>query len=83
MSVTYPLPAAEWRASKAPVRARLSRDDIRLLAIIATGVPITSVAERAGISDRTVRRRVRYICDVIGVTTSIQAVAWAARMQLI
>jgi len=61
----------------------LSRDDMRLLAVIATGVPITSVAGRLAISDRTVRRRVRAICEALDVTTMIQAVAWAARRRLI
>ena len=62
---------------------RLSRDDLRLLGIIATGIPLMSVAERSGISDRTVRRRMRVICDVLGVKTPIEAVAWAARFRLI
>jgi DNA-binding NarL/FixJ family response regulator len=61
----------------------LGRDDLRLLSTIATGVPITSVAQLAGISDRTVRRRVRLICESIGVKTAIEAVAWAARRRLI
>lgn len=61
----------------------LSRDDLRLLSVIATGIPLTSVAGRLGISDRTVRRRVRSICDDLGVTTMIESVAWAARRRLI
>jgi len=62
---------------------RLTRDDVRLLAVIATGVPIASVAGRLEISDRTVRRRVRTICETLGVKTMIEAVAWAARRGLI
>lgn len=79
---------------KVPVRLRLvdggqqnvrklSRDDVRLLAVIATGIPIASVAGRLEISDRTVRRRVRVICETLGVRTMIEAVAWAARRGLI
>lgn len=79
---------------KVPVRLRLvdggqqnvrklSRDDVRLLAVIATGIPIASVAGRLKISDRTVRRRVRVICETLGVRTMIEAVAWAARRGLI
>lgn len=62
---------------------RLSRDDLRLLGVIATGVPINSVAFRLGRSDRTVRRRVRVICETLGVRTMIEAVVWAARRGLI
>lgn len=80
--------------TKAPFRLRLidgghqsvrklSRDDVRLLAVIATGIPIASVAGRLEISDRTVRRRVRVICEALGVKTMIEAVAWAARRGLI
>ena len=62
---------------------KLSRDDLRLLAVIATGLPIASVAGRLEISDRTVRRRVHLICDTLGVRSMIEAVAWAARRGLI
>jgi DNA-binding NarL/FixJ family response regulator len=34
-------------------------------------------------SERTVRRRVRAICDRLGFTSSIQAVVWAARRGLV
>lgn len=62
---------------------KLSRDDVRLLAVIATGIPIASVAGRLEVSDRTVRRRVRVICETLEVTTMIEAVTWAARRGLI
>lgn len=85
--------AAEQNIPRAPFRLRvveressvrkLTRDDVRLLAVIATGVPIASVAGRLDISDRTVRRRVRTICETLGVKTMIEAVAWAARRGLI
>lgn len=61
----------------------ITRDDIRLLSAIASGDPITCVAERVGISDRTVRRRVHGICEVLGVKTAMEAVVWAARHRLI
>jgi DNA-binding NarL/FixJ family response regulator len=50
---------------------------------MASGAPVTVVAERLGISDRTVRRRLRKVCEDIGVHTPIEAVAWAARRRLI
>lgn len=66
-----------------PQHRQLTRDDLKLLAVISTGIPLTSVAERLGVSDRTVRRRIRTICDTIGVTTMIESVTWAARRRLI
>lgn len=73
----YPPPAVQQRP------ARMSRNDVHLLAILATGIPVNAVADRIGVSDRTVRRRMRRICDVLDVSTPIEAVAWAARRRLI
>lgn len=61
----------------------LSSDDIALLALLASGLPTEAVARRLGLSERTVRRRTRFICDRIGVTTTVEAVAWAARRHLV
>ncbi|WP_283134619.1 LuxR C-terminal-related transcriptional regulator [Rhizohabitans arisaemae] len=61
----------------------ISREDIRLLGILATGLPIPMVARHLSVSDRTVRRRIRSICDELEVTTAIEAVVWAARRRLI
>jgi DNA-binding NarL/FixJ family response regulator len=62
---------------------QLSRQDVELLKLLAGGLSLDSVARRMGTSDRTVRRRVKAICDRLGVGTSIQAVAWAARRGLV
>lgn len=77
----HAVPLRDGHAPRHP--QRLSRDDLRLIALIATGVPISVVAGRLGISDRTVRRKVRVICDALGVGTMIEAVVWAARRGLI
>lgn len=61
----------------------LSDDDLVLLAELAKGVTVDRVGRRLDISGRTVRRRLRGICDRIGVATAIEAVAWAARRRLI
>ncbi|GIH75567.1 LuxR family transcriptional regulator [Planobispora longispora] len=63
--------------------AGLSNDDLVLLAELAKGVTVDRVGRRLDISGRTVRRRLRGICDRIGVATAIEAVAWAARRRLI
>jgi DNA-binding NarL/FixJ family response regulator len=61
----------------------LSREDVELLQLLASGLPLEAVARRVNTSERTVRRRVKAICDRLGFTTSIQAVAWAARQGLV
>ncbi|MEU6207466.1 LuxR C-terminal-related transcriptional regulator [Micromonospora musae] len=61
----------------------LDAADLRLLRLPASGLPLETVARRMGLSERTVRRRVRAVCDRLGVTAPIQAVVWAARRGLL
>jgi DNA-binding NarL/FixJ family response regulator len=61
----------------------LSHQDVELLKLLAGGLPLGTVARRMGTSERTVRRRVKGICDRLGLGSSIQAVAWAARRGLV
>jgi DNA-binding NarL/FixJ family response regulator len=63
--------------------AGLSRQDVELLSLIACGLPLEAVARRTNTSERTVRRRVKAICDRLEFSSSIQAVAWAARQGLV
>ncbi|GAA3972629.1 LuxR C-terminal-related transcriptional regulator [Actinomadura viridis] len=62
---------------------RLSEEEIRLLAQIASGVTADVAARKLELSARTLRRRLRTICDRLEVNTPIEAVVWAARRQLI
>jgi DNA-binding NarL/FixJ family response regulator len=57
----------------------LSREDVILLGLLAQGLPLDAVARRLRMSERTVRRRTRDICDRLGVGAPIEAVVWAAR----
>ena len=61
----------------------LEGDDLRLLTLLAGGLPANAVARKMNLSPRTLRRRTRTLCDKIGVHTPIEAVAWAARRLLI
>lgn len=61
----------------------LTDDDLALLSLLARGLPLDAIARRLGTSDRTVRRRVRAVCDRLGVQAPIEAVVWAARRGLL
>jgi DNA-binding NarL/FixJ family response regulator len=74
---------ADPSAAPVALATELSHQDVELLKLLAGGLPLDAVARRMGKSERTVRRRVRGICDQLGLGTSIQAVAWAARRGLV
>ena len=75
------------RARRAPhgeTRHReISHDDLQLLRLLATGLPVESVARRLDLSERTVRRRTRAACDRLGFGTAMEAIVWAARRGLL
>lgn len=57
----------------------LTAADVMLLALLAKGLPLGAVDRRLRTSERTVRRRTKGICDRLGVSAPIEAVAWAAK----
>lgn len=61
----------------------LTEPDVEILRLLARGLPVETVARRLAISDRTVRRRCRQVCDRLGVHTPIEAVVWAAHHHLV
>jgi DNA-binding NarL/FixJ family response regulator len=61
----------------------LNSQEVELLRLLAGGLPLDAVARRLHTSERTVRRRMRAICDRLGCSSSIEAVVWAARRGLI
>ena len=65
------------------VETQLNDEDVRLLAHLAAGMTADVAARRLDLSSRTLRRRVRTICDRLDVSTPIQAVVWAAKQGLI
>ncbi|HEX6231877.1 MAG TPA: LuxR C-terminal-related transcriptional regulator [Jiangellaceae bacterium] len=70
-----PTPVAE--------RPSLTRDDIEVLTLLAEGLPLSTIGRRLHLSERSIRRRLRMICDRLGCRSSIQAVVWAARRGLV
>lgn len=63
--------------------ARFTDDDLGVLRLLSRGLTTDAIARELGVSERTLRRRVRLICDRLGVKTPIEAVVWAARNRLI
>lgn len=61
----------------------LGHEDLQLLRLLAEGLPVEAVARRLDLSERTVRRRTRSICDRLGCTAPVQAIVWAAQRGLI
>jgi DNA-binding NarL/FixJ family response regulator len=74
---------ADERGSNRAATGRVSDDDVRILAGMASGRVPEAVARDVGISERTLRRRLRRICDDLEVKTPIEAVIWAVRHGLI
>jgi DNA-binding NarL/FixJ family response regulator len=58
---------------------RLDDQEIELIRLLAEGLTTDRIARRLRISERTVRRRTRALCDRVGVPTAVQVVVWAAR----
>jgi len=61
----------------------MTSEELTILRLIAEGLPLNSVAQHMGMSPRTVRRRIRRLCDRLGLAHPIQAIVWAARRGLI
>ncbi|MET0447895.1 MAG: LuxR C-terminal-related transcriptional regulator [Aeromicrobium sp.] len=61
----------------------LSGDDTAVLRLLSRGLTTEAIARDLSMSERTLRRRSRVICDRIGVKTPIEAVVWAVRHDLI
>src|SRR5581483_9567236 len=52
----------------------LDVEETELLRLLADGLVLDAVARRLGVSERTVRRRIRALCDRFDVDTSVQVV---------
>jgi DNA-binding NarL/FixJ family response regulator len=57
----------------------LSAEERELLRLLSEGTSADVIGRRLGLSDRTVRRRLRSVCDRVGVDSPIEAVVWAVR----
>jgi DNA-binding NarL/FixJ family response regulator len=67
----------------AAARWEPTADDILILRLLSEGHTTESVARRQGVSERTVRRRLRAVADEVGVDSTIELVVYAVRARLI
>ena len=71
------------RSDRTTVEWRPRDLDVEILRLLSRGLTTDAVARRVGISERTVRRRLRAVADEIGVDSSIEAVVHAVRVGVI
>jgi len=64
-------------------RAGVTSEELSILTLMAEGLTLDSVAVRVAMSPRTLSRRLRCVCDRLGVAHPIQAIVWAAHQGLI
>lgn len=60
----------------------LDDSDVLLLRLFSEGLTLPAIARRTDSSERTVRRRLRQVCNRIGVATPVEAVVLAVRLGL-
>jgi DNA-binding CsgD family transcriptional regulator len=63
--------------------SEVTAEELVILTLMANGLTLDSVAIRVSMSPRTLSRRLRCVCDRLGVAHPIQAIVWAARQGLI
>jgi DNA-binding NarL/FixJ family response regulator len=61
----------------------LGHDELEILRLLAHGLTVESIAPRLNMSERTVTRKIRAVVDAIGVDSTIEAIVWAVREDLI
>jgi DNA-binding NarL/FixJ family response regulator len=69
--------------ARSPLSWDPDRSDLEILQHHADGETIGVVARRVGLSERTVRRRLRTMAEETGVETTIEVVVRAVRSRLI
>ena len=61
----------------------LTRREIEILGLVATGANTRAIADRLHVSPATVRNHVQNILDKLGVHSRLEAVAWATRHRML
>jgi ATP/maltotriose-dependent transcriptional regulator MalT len=78
-----PVRSANGDNGAAPTDPGVTTEELTILTLLANGLTLDSVATRVSVSPRTLSRRLRCICDRLGVAHPIQAIVWAAHQGLI
>jgi DNA-binding NarL/FixJ family response regulator len=68
----------EHRAARPSGAMALDDEELAILRLLAEGLVLDAIARRLAVSERTVRRRIRALCDRFGVDTPVQVVVIAA-----
>src|ERR1700744_4871087 len=75
------------RCHKPPPRishiGQLNEDEIAAIRLIARGLLLDDIPRRLGISERTLRRRIRALCGRLEARTPIEVIVWAAKRGLV
>lgn len=61
----------------------LDDEERAIVALFANGLVLDAIARRLSLSERTVRRRIRAMCDRVGVDTPVQVIVLAARQGVV
>jgi DNA-binding NarL/FixJ family response regulator len=61
----------------------LDDEELALVRLLADGLVLEAIARRLALSERTVRRRIRALCDRFDVNTPVQVVVIAARQGIV
>jgi DNA-binding CsgD family transcriptional regulator len=78
-----PVGSANGGNGAGPAHAGVTTEELAILTLLASGLTLDSVAVRVAVSQRTLSRRLRCVCDRLGVAHPIQAIVWAARRGLL
>jgi DNA-binding NarL/FixJ family response regulator len=74
---------ANGHSTATAVEPGVTTEELAILVLMANGLTLDSVAIRVSLSPRTLSRRLRCVCDRLGVAHPIQAIVWAARQGLL
>ena len=61
----------------------LDEEELAIVRLLAEGLVLEGIARRLALSERTLRRRIRGLCDRCGVDAPVQVVVLAARHGLL
>jgi len=75
--------AAPGAPSSNGAASTLTRREIEILQVVATGASTRAIAEKLHVSPATVRNHVQNILTKLGVHNRLEAVAWATRHRLV